>query len=74
MIKIVGLSYGYRSRCCYAPIRIGYRKVKNTNKKIQVWVCTKCKSKDVPIVEYTGLYHAESSDVLEDKKSFILEE
>lgn len=45
--------YGYRSGCCYAPIKLGHRKVKNTNVKVQIWVCTKCDKKDVSLLEYT---------------------
>lgn len=69
-----GLDYGYRSRCCYAPIRLGRKIVKNTNKRIQIWVCTKCKTRDVNIVEYTGPYSTESSDELINKPSFIPED
>ena len=46
------LSYGYRSKCCYAPIHIGTKKVKNTNMKIQIWICNKCGKRDVDLVEY----------------------
>jgi hypothetical protein len=46
------LDYGFRSRCCYAPIRLGFKKVKNTNIQKKIWICCKCKKKDVPIVEY----------------------
>jgi hypothetical protein len=47
------LDYGYRSRCCYAPIRLGTKKIKNTNLTKRVWICVRCKKSDVPIVEYT---------------------
>lgn len=44
------LDYGYRSRCCKAPIRIGFKLVKNTNQRKSIWVCTKCQSRDVAIL------------------------
>lgn len=47
------LDYGYRSRCCYAPIRIGFKRLKNTTSKKKVWVCVRCKKSDVAIIEYT---------------------
>ncbi len=47
------LSYGSRSRCCYAPIRLGKKKLKNSKKEVNVWICCKCQKKDVDIVEYT---------------------
>jgi len=71
---MVGLDYGYRSRCCYAPIRLGKKNVKNTKKKIQIWICTKCKTRDVNIVEYTGPYSPEASQDLNNSVSFVPEE
>lgn len=44
------LDYGARSRCCKAPIRLGFKKYKLANIKRQVWVCTKCRHSDVDIV------------------------
>jgi hypothetical protein len=46
------LDYGYRSECCYAPIRMAKKKVKNTNLKVNIWVCCNCQKKDVGIVKY----------------------
>lgn len=46
------LDYGYRSECCYAPIRLGRKKVKNTNLKVNIWICCNCQRKDVGIVKY----------------------
>lgn len=48
------LDYGYRSKCCFAPIRLGRKKIKKLNKTIQIWVCTKCLSRDVDIVPKSG--------------------
>lgn len=45
--------YGYRSACCNAPIRLGKKKVKNTNVKVDIWICCKCSKRDVSLVEYT---------------------
>jgi len=47
------LDYGYRSQCCYAPIRIGRKKIKNSHLTKQVWVCVRCRKSDVSIIEYT---------------------
>lgn len=44
------LDYGYRSKCCYAPIRLGTKTLKKTNTKIKIWICTRCKARDVDIV------------------------
>lgn len=44
------LDYGYRSKCCKAPIRMGEKKVKKTGQTIKVWICCVCKKKDVDIV------------------------
>lgn len=44
------LDYGYKSRCCRAPIRLG-RKKSNYNKLVlKVWVCTKCKRSNIDII------------------------
>lgn len=48
------LDYGYRSKCCFAPIRLGRKKIKKLNKTIQIWVCTKCYTRDVDIVTKDG--------------------
>lgn len=71
---MAGLDYGYRSRCCYAPIRLGKKTIKNTNKKIQIWICTKCKGRDVNIVEYTGPHNSETTQELNNPPSFIPDE
>ena len=44
---------GYRSACCYAPIRLGSRKIKSTNLLVKIWVCCKCQKRDVNIIEYS---------------------
>lgn len=44
------LDYGYRSKCCLAPIRVGTKKIKKLNQKITVWVCCTCGTKDVAII------------------------
>ena len=44
--------YGFRSQCCYAPIKLGRKKVRNTTLKIDIWVCTKCGKRDCSLVEY----------------------
>jgi hypothetical protein len=44
------LDYGYRSKCCYSAIRLGTKTLKKTDTKIKIWICTKCKARDVDIV------------------------
>lgn len=46
---------GYRSRCCYAPIRLGFKLIKKTNMRTKIWICTKCSKRNVDIVEYNKL-------------------
>ena len=46
------LDYGYRSKCCKAPIRMGTKKIAKTNQIVKVWVCCECKTKDVDIVPF----------------------
>lgn len=46
------LDYGYRSKCCLAPIRIGKKKIPKTQEIINVWICCRCKTKDVSILPY----------------------
>jgi hypothetical protein len=73
-IRRIGWDYGYRSRCCYAPIRLGRKKIKKTNQLIPVWVCTKCRSRNVDIVEYTKEGTSKSSQKLSNRSSFIPDE
>lgn len=42
------LDFGYRSRCCRAPIRLGKQKKNNIIKS--VWVCTKCRKSNIDII------------------------
>ena len=67
------LDYGYRSSCCYAPIRMG-KKVLKSGLKVKVWVCVKCKKRDVNLVEYTGKDRPASSNSIEGTSKFIGEE
>lgn len=43
---------GYRSVCCYAPIKLGKRTIKKTNLTVSIWICCKCQKRDVNIIEY----------------------
>lgn len=70
----MNLDFGYRSQCCYAPVRIGFRKLKNSNKKYKVWVCVKCKKRDVVLVDYKKRNTSQSSDELDDTPRFVPEE
>ena len=60
---IVNLSKGYRSACCYAPIRLGYKKIPKSNLRLKIWVCCKCESRNVNIIDYTGPRMPESSPI-----------
>lgn len=44
------LDYGYRSRCCKAPIRLAFKKSSLSNIKHQVWACTKCRRTNIDII------------------------
>ena len=44
------LDYGYKSACCKAPIKVGFKKIKNTTRRKVVWVCTKCGTRDINII------------------------
>lgn len=44
------LEYGFRSKCCKAPIRMGTKKLTKTNETVKVWICCACKTKDVDII------------------------
>jgi hypothetical protein len=44
------LDFGYRSKCCKAPIRIAEKKIKKTSERIKVWVCLSCMTRDVDII------------------------
>lgn len=44
---------GYRSVCCYAPIRLGKRIIKKTSLTVNIWICCKCQKRDVNIIEYS---------------------
>lgn len=44
------LDYNYRSKCCFAPIRLGRKTVKKLNKKVNIWICCKCGGRDIDII------------------------
>lgn len=45
------LENGFRSKCCYAMVRVGTRKARS-GQKVLIWICNNCKKRDVDIVEY----------------------
>lgn len=49
------LDYGFRSKCCSAPIRVGFKRMKLSNTRKTIWVCTKCQTRDVNIVAKADL-------------------
>lgn len=55
------LDNGFRSKCCYAPLRLGRKKIKNSNTKVNLWICTRCQKRGVDIVEYIRNLTAESN-------------
>lgn len=44
------LDYGYRSKCCLATIRFGFKRVKDTKQKKTIMICNKCGTRDVSII------------------------
>lgn len=58
------LDYGYRSKCCLAAIKVGKKKVKNSNEKITVWVCVLCGTKDVALVTKEEAWQIKNKDHL----------
>lgn len=67
------LDYGYRSACCYAPIKLGKKKVGKTDVTLKIWICVNCKKRDVNIVEYskTGPPKSTFSDLDTDEGPVI---
>jgi hypothetical protein len=55
------LDYGFRSECCFAPIRMGKKKVKNTKLKVNIWICCNCQRKDVGLVKYNKSEQGEAT-------------
>jgi len=55
------LDYGYRSKCCEAPIRMGQKKIRKTNQIVKVWICCECKTKDVDIIPFSGIQSQSTS-------------
>lgn len=66
--------YGYRSKCCYAPIKMGKKKVKNTSVTLNVWICCKCNKRDVDLVEYTKGGVSQSTEKKDIQSKFASEE
>jgi len=44
------LDYKYRSKCCFAPIRLGKKTLKGTKQLVKIWICCKCGGRDVDII------------------------
>ena len=65
------LDYGYRSKCCIAPVRMGKIKVKNIQKHRWVWVCCSCGKKDIQLVKSSAKGVVESSDELNMLDEFV---
>ena len=55
------VDYGYRSKCCKAPIRMGKKRVLKLGKEIRVWICCACKTKDVDIISKEEALRPEST-------------
>lgn len=47
------LDYGFRSRCCKAPISLG--KIKKNNIIKTTWKCTKCRKTNIDIVSLSDI-------------------
>lgn len=49
------LDYGVRSKCCFAPIRFGFKLNKKTGIKKKVFICVRCTTRDVDIISKDDL-------------------
>lgn len=68
------LDNGYRSKCCYAPLRLGKKKIKNSNVKVNLYICTRCQKRGVDIVKYIRNLTAESNfDELDNDDPSVVE-
>lgn len=45
------LDFGVRSKCCLAPIRFGTKENKKTKQRKKIFICCKCRSRDVDIID-----------------------
>lgn len=60
------LDYGYRSACCKAPIRLGKVKTRSSRVQVKVWVCTKCRSRDINILPKGEVENQAEEPLVED--------
>lgn len=67
------LSQGVRSKCCYAPVRLGKKKIKNSKREVKIWVCCNCSKRDVDIVQYTKNATVHSTFAVDTEESELLE-
>jgi hypothetical protein len=68
------LDYGYRSRCCYAPIRLGRKKIKKTSVVKEIWICTRCGGRDVSLIEYNTNTPSGSTPIIGARSNFLLDD
>lgn len=62
MTQIPFLNNDSRSKCCFAPIRLGWKTNSKTKLRLKIWICTRCKTRDIDIV---------SSDVDKSQASIV---
>lgn len=74
MSKRVGWDYGYRSGCCFAPIRAGRKRIKDSKQTVLIWVCTRCKKRDVVLLDLNRTIASQSSENEEISGHFIPDE
>lgn len=39
-----------RSKCCLAPVRLGWKTITKTKQRLKIWICVRCKTRDVDII------------------------
>jgi hypothetical protein len=60
------LDYGYKSRCCRAPIRLGFKKSPYKKLSIKTWVCTKCRRSNIDIIPNSEVNNQDENKYFSD--------
>lgn len=43
------------SACCHAPLRLGHKTLTKSQERVKIWICTRCKTRDVNIISKEDL-------------------